>query len=401
MFPSRRIATSGGDVYQNSYSLQFDGSNDYVDGGNDSSLNWGDGDGTVACWFKTDDSGTSDIVLNGSYSTNGKTYALYVDGSSKIAFAIDDNNTSGTGGLKSVVSGTSVNDNIWRHVAGVRVGTNIRLYVDGVEDANSPTDITGYGSLDISDNLFFGAGTAGTGGSPGNFYQGSIDEVAIWNTALTSNQVKTLYNNREPFNAKNIALSSLKGYWRMGDGVLDARITNGIVADQVTPTLGSEMWDSNASTFVGGDTTTGSADVYGWTREGSNTQAIKSNELEITYDNSATGSQVFFTDAEDLSADLISGKVYKFQCDAYYNGGSSGVTLRLFDGSTQFLSDALTTTKTTYTFYFVDNGSVSLRLASMGASNKVYIDNLSLKPVNGNPGLMTSMASDDIVTDTH
>ena len=193
MFPSRRIATSGGDVYQNYYSLQFDGSNDYVDGGNDSSLNWGDGDGTVACWFKTDDSGTSDIVLNGSYSTNGKTYALYVDGSSKIAFAIDDNNTSGTGGLKTVVSGTSVNDNIWRHVAGVRVGTNIRLYVDGIEDSNSPTAIAAYGSLDIADKFFIGAGTNASDSSIGNFFQGSVKNVGTWTRALSQTPTSSTF----------------------------------------------------------------------------------------------------------------------------------------------------------------------------------------------------------------
>ena len=33
MFPSRRIATSGGDVFRNEYSLEFDGTNGYVDTG--------------------------------------------------------------------------------------------------------------------------------------------------------------------------------------------------------------------------------------------------------------------------------------------------------------------------------------------------------------------------------
>ena len=33
MFPSRRITTSGGDVFRDEYSLEFDGTNDYVDCG--------------------------------------------------------------------------------------------------------------------------------------------------------------------------------------------------------------------------------------------------------------------------------------------------------------------------------------------------------------------------------
>ena len=31
MFPSRRIATMGSDVFRDEYSLEFDGTNDYVD----------------------------------------------------------------------------------------------------------------------------------------------------------------------------------------------------------------------------------------------------------------------------------------------------------------------------------------------------------------------------------
>ena len=147
---SNNLISSSYVGFSNTYSLDFDGTNDYVDCGNDSSLDWGSGDGTVACWFKTDDSGTSDIVMNGSYSGGGKNYALLVSAANKIIFGIDDN---GGSGAKSVTSGTSVNDDVWRHAVGVRDGNNLRLYIDGVEDAASPTDITGYGDIDISDNL--------------------------------------------------------------------------------------------------------------------------------------------------------------------------------------------------------------------------------------------------------
>ena len=407
MFPSRRITTSGGDVFRNEYSLEFDGSNDYVDCGNDSSLNWGDGDGTVACWFKTTDTGTSDIVMNGSYSTDGKGYVLLIDSNGKFQFAIDDNSGAG---VKYVLSTTSANDGIWHHIAGVREGTNIRLYVDGVEDAASPTAIASYGSLDISDNLFFGAGTNQAGGSAGNFYQGNIDEVAIWNTSLTSNQIKTLYNNREPFNAKNIALSNLKGYWRMGDGVVDNHGAfdtddNGIIGDESIPTtLGGEM-------IVDGDfalTGTQSASTTGtyWTTEANWTIA----DGKATFDDTDSGYYRLEQPSAKMNTAFATGVIYKMSClisDVTETGNMAYFILTSDDGNEfDIISTARTAANGTHTFYFKANSSnngdgFSIKVHTVSTS-AWKITNISIKPVTGgNIGIMTNMTASDIVTDTH
>ena len=66
------------------------------------------------------------------------------------------------------------------------------MYVDGIEDPASPTAIAAYGSLDISDKFFIGAGTAGTGGSPGNFFNGSVKHVGVWTRALSSTEVQNV-----------------------------------------------------------------------------------------------------------------------------------------------------------------------------------------------------------------
>ena len=405
MFPSRIASVLGEGTFENTYSLEFDGSNDYVDCGDDSSLNWGSGDGTVACWFKTDDSGTSDIVMNGSYSTNGKTYALLVNGSNKILFAIDDDTT-----LKAVTSGTSVNDSIWRHAVGVRDGNNLRLYINGAEDANSPTDITDYGSLDISDNLFFGAGTNTTGGSPGNFFQGYIDEVAIWNKALSAGQVKELYNGGDPFNAKNILPSNLKGYWRMGDGVVDNHGAfdtddNGIIGDESIPTtLGGEM-------IVDGDfalTGTQSASTTGtyWTTEANWTIA----DGKATFDDTDSGYYRLEQPSAKMNTAFATGVIYKMSClisDVTETGNMAYFILTSDDGNEfDIISTARTAANGTHTFYFKANSSnngdgFSIKVHTVSTS-AWKITNISIKPVTGgNIGIMTNMTASDIVTDTH
>ena len=57
------------------------------------------------------------------------------------------------------------------------------------------------------------------GGSATDWWGGPISDVAIYNSALTSSQVKTLYNGREPYNHKEgVASGNLAAWWRMGDG---------------------------------------------------------------------------------------------------------------------------------------------------------------------------------------
>ena len=168
--------------------IDFDDT-DNINFGDNDVLDWGSGDGTIGTWYKTGTSGLMDVVMKGAYGTNGKNYVILNFTDSKISFAIDDNTT-----YKIVKSSTSGNDNTYRYVVGIRDGNNLRLYINGVEDSNSPTSITGYGSLDSTDPLLIGAGTAGAGGSPGNYLNGSVGSIHIYNRALSANEVLHNYN---------------------------------------------------------------------------------------------------------------------------------------------------------------------------------------------------------------
>lgn len=192
------------------YSLYFDGTGDYINCGNDTSLNWGTANGTVSCWFKTsyNASGVQDLVINGSYGFGGKGYILYLDQSERVGFALDDHsNPSG------VLSTSSVNDGNWHHVVGVRDSGTIKLYLDGSEIATG-TDNTG--NIDISDPLIIGAGQA-IGGSVGNFFKGYIDETSIFNYALSSAQILEIYNNGRPNDLTTFSGTAPISWWRLGE----------------------------------------------------------------------------------------------------------------------------------------------------------------------------------------
>ena len=169
--------------------IDFDDT-DNINFGDNDVLDWGSGDGTIGAWCKcASGNGVQDFVMKGAYSTNGKNYSLILSTNEKLMFAIDDNTTA-----KSVESATAGNDNTYRYLVGVRDGNNLRFYINGIEDGNSPTDITGYGSLDSTDPLIIGAGTQGAGGGRGNYLNGSVGSVQIYNRALSAQEVKQNYN---------------------------------------------------------------------------------------------------------------------------------------------------------------------------------------------------------------
>jgi len=80
----------------------------------------------------------------------------------------------------------SVVPNKWQHVAGTYDGENIKIYYNG--EFKNATPATGPMSLNNAD-LVIGAYSLSQEG-----FNGSIDEVKIWNRSLTAQEISDLYN---------------------------------------------------------------------------------------------------------------------------------------------------------------------------------------------------------------
>ena len=155
------------------------------------------------------------------------------------------------------------------------------------------------------------------------------------------------------------------------------------IIDVNEPVLGVNLVDANTNSS--------------WTAWGSNTIGNVTGGVSVTYDDNVKGAIGYLTDAKLLSTDLTNGKTYKLTFNAYYSGGSAGSYMRIIDVTPAKNFDALTTTSTAYTHYFVmGSSSPYLQMGSMGASNVVYITDVIVKEVQGNPGTMTSMATDNL-----
>lgn len=170
--------------------FDFDGTNNYVEVAANSSLDIGNV--TAEVWCKsdiTDFSGGSRALFN-KKNTNSGTYILFTDiATDKYVFSVRLDGSEGTG--RSIVS-NSVIDLIWHHVVGTYDGTILKMYIDGVLQTDT-LSISGSINTDNSDILRIGRNPNNTGP-----WDGLIDEVRIFNKALSAIEIKNLYEMGRP-----------------------------------------------------------------------------------------------------------------------------------------------------------------------------------------------------------
>lgn len=146
---------------------------------------------TVAAWFNVESlTGTHVIAVNKKTSNSiGDCYKIYVasDGS------VNCQTWASSGSFLTIDSGVDVGVGEWHHVAFVKHATNDwRVYVDGVLRATS-TSTRSNASTGLN-GISIGAEDAG-GSGINNYFDGLIDEVGVWTTALTDVDIRDLYNN--------------------------------------------------------------------------------------------------------------------------------------------------------------------------------------------------------------
>jgi Concanavalin A-like lectin/glucanases superfamily len=157
------------------------------------SLYFGAGSFTYAAWVNTTQS-VSQVRIVGSKIAAGTSYIWvneYISaGLTGFSTEIRDDAAAAFG----VQSGLSISDGLWHHVALVvdRTGNMIYLYVDGV--AVSSTAHTFTGNFGVVGTPFTATTAGDQGANPTFAYQGTIDDVRIYNRALGAGEIAHLYN---------------------------------------------------------------------------------------------------------------------------------------------------------------------------------------------------------------
>ncbi len=172
---------------QNGAFLSLDGINDYmsVADHDDLDINAGD-DYTVTCWVRTQSTSTYYWIVNkrGGTSADDAGYDL-ITNINVGTFGINLRTTTGATGGPPFGS-TGIADGNWHHLAMVVniADQTAKIYVDGVEDQSNTYN--GFGTESFENNLPF---QVGTNGNQSVFWEGDIDELRLWSSLFSENEL--------------------------------------------------------------------------------------------------------------------------------------------------------------------------------------------------------------------
>ncbi|MCK6500506.1 MAG: LamG domain-containing protein, partial [Nitrospira sp.] len=146
---------------------------------------------SVAAWIQSEGPDPYANVVAKSFGGTMASYALYCTAGRQLAFYV---NTSGpTGWARSGLAPLSLWDGRFHFVVGTYDNTRVRLYVDGEEigTGESASGSPRYSSSFMGGDLFLGTYEPETSGE--HPFRGQYDEVAIWNRALSIEEIRLLF----------------------------------------------------------------------------------------------------------------------------------------------------------------------------------------------------------------
>lgn len=135
---------------------------------------------SISAWVKYSALGSARTVVGkGLTGTNGYALRITLTNLARV----------GTMGRGAQDSTGAIGTTNWHHLVGITRGANSSIYLDGVVTSGNVVDI------DANDkNLLIGAVRNSSDLQNIQFFSGSIDEVGVWNKALTTGEVSALYN---------------------------------------------------------------------------------------------------------------------------------------------------------------------------------------------------------------
>jgi len=174
---------------------RFDGVNDYINVSDSDifSRTENTNNMTVEFWMKADSliDWSKPVAKYNWVGYSVGTFFVDITNLDYMRFEVYDDTLNG---YATGTSTSPLKTGHWYYVVGVVNGTHVSLYLDGV--LNSSSSYNGNPIYNSDSDLMIGANFCS--GSPCGFFNGSIDELRIYDTALSPEQIAANYNGSEP-----------------------------------------------------------------------------------------------------------------------------------------------------------------------------------------------------------
>ncbi|HRZ34052.1 MAG TPA: prepilin-type N-terminal cleavage/methylation domain-containing protein [Candidatus Moranbacteria bacterium] len=164
--------------------LKFDGSNDYVQAPDSNSLDLTTA-GTLMAWINTSTNSTMGIINKGSAASSLAYYINVSNGRRLTGGVIKAGGTNGTAVTVQSASNTLPTSG-WTHVAMTWDATSLKIYINGV--LSNTTVTTALVARTTTGTLQIGAIYPTT-----SRFNGTIDEVSLYNVALPASEISTIF----------------------------------------------------------------------------------------------------------------------------------------------------------------------------------------------------------------
>jgi len=216
--------------FSNTKSLDFDGTNDYVDTNKNSNELFGDSF-SLSFWMKPHDGQPSaTMAMMGVETGSNADMVQVLLGAAGTISSFHASNSAFNIGTTDAAVFTNGAQSDFKHIVITEEKVSsgnaaLKIYVNGVDTAFS---ILGGGFFVISEANFeafdsggleFNIGAINDDGTQDTFYDGLIDEVAVFGKALSSSEVTAIYNSGVPKDETDHHRLTL--YYRFEDNVND------------------------------------------------------------------------------------------------------------------------------------------------------------------------------------
>lgn len=158
-------------------------SNDFIDFGNPAVLDLTGDEVTLSLWVRLDSS-VSSMKVFAKWSGAGMSYLLEVLTNGHVLFGVS------AGGIDITEGTTDLDDGLWHHIAGTYDGSDIRIYVDGVEENSTAAS----GNLTSTTEPVY-IGSRSNGGNP---FDGDAGHAMIDDRGWSPQEVASLAAGASP-----------------------------------------------------------------------------------------------------------------------------------------------------------------------------------------------------------